>query len=111
MLKADLSEAGVASKDDSDREVDFHALRHTYITNLVKGGASPKIAQGLARHSKITLTMDTYTHINLHDQRGALDGLPLVSLGKDDQPQRQALPKTGTDDLPDSAYKPAYKKL
>ena len=37
---------------------DFHSFRHTFITNLVKGGASPKIAQGLARHSKITVTMD-----------------------------------------------------
>ena len=63
MMKADLIKAGIEYQDDSGRDVDFHALRHTYITNVVKGGASPKIAQALARHSKITLTMDTYGHL------------------------------------------------
>jgi len=44
-----------------------------YFTTMA--GASPKIAQGIARHSKISLTMDTYTHMNLHDHRAALQGL------------------------------------
>ena len=111
MIKADLTEAKIEYKDDADRTVDFHALRHTYITNVVKGGASPKIAQALARHSKITLTMDTYTHISLHDQRGALDALPVVPLGDDCQREKYALPKTGTDDQPVGIDPIAYKKL
>ena len=37
---------------------DFHALRHTFVSNL----ANSKMAQPLARHSTITLTMDRYTH-------------------------------------------------
>jgi integrase len=41
---------------------DFHALRHTFITMLSSSGVHPKIAQQLARHSTITLTMDRYSH-------------------------------------------------
>ena len=37
---------------------DFHALRHTFITNLCKADVSPKTAQMLARHSDISLTMN-----------------------------------------------------
>jgi integrase len=58
MIKSDLKAAGIEYEDDAGKTVDFHALRHTFITNLVRTGASPKIAQGLARHSKISLTMD-----------------------------------------------------
>ena len=39
----------------------FHALRHTFITNLARSGVHPKTAQSLARHSTITLTMDRYS--------------------------------------------------
>ena len=42
-------------RDDSGRFADFHALRHTFITNLATGGVHPKTAQTLARHSAITL--------------------------------------------------------
>jgi len=97
MLKDDLTAAGVDFEDDAGRTVDFHALRHTFITNLVKGGVTPKVAQGLARHSKITLTMDVYTHLTLSDQKGALDVLPTVP-GMGDNQEKQILRKTGTDD-------------
>ncbi len=100
------------------RLADFHSLRHTFISNLTKGGASPKVAQSLARHSTIGLTMDTYTHIGLFDERAALDSLPeLPSLdeSKNHRSNKAVALKTGTDDLPamndKSAYKPAYKKL
>ena len=53
----------LSDKDESGRWVDFHALRHTFITGLVTGGVNPKVAQTLARHSVITLTMDRYTHL------------------------------------------------
>ncbi len=112
MLKEDLAVAGIPYLDDADRVADFHALRHTYITNLVKGGASPKVVQSLARHSKITLTMDTYTHISLHDERGALDGLPdLPCLNKNVAENSKAAElKTGTDNQPVGAYKKLAKK-
>ncbi|MBW8036376.1 MAG: site-specific integrase, partial [Planctomycetes bacterium] len=113
MIYKDLELAGIERIDDSGRSIDFHALRHTFITNLVKGGASPKVAQGLARHSKITLTMDTYTHISLNDHRGALDLLPEINLNDDNKPYRQQseVKKTGTDDQPVVPYRPAYREL
>ena len=45
-------------RDSEGRAADFHALRHTYITNLTRGNVSPRTAQALARHSTITLTME-----------------------------------------------------
>jgi integrase len=63
-----------AEKDESRRFADFHALRHTFITGLVTG-LNPKVAQTLARHSVITLTMDRYTHLYQGNLSAALDVL------------------------------------
>lgn len=76
MLRRDLESAEISYKDETGKVADFHSLRHTYITNIVKTGASAKVAQNLARHSDIKLTMDTYTHLTLHDGKAALSGLP-----------------------------------
>jgi integrase/recombinase XerD len=55
---------------------DFHSLRHLFITNLERAGISTKMAQVLARHSDIRLTMNVYTHVELHDQAAAIEALP-----------------------------------
>ena len=52
-------------RDEAGRVFDFHSLRHQYVSNLAAAGIHPKIAQTLARHSTITLTMDRYTHLGL----------------------------------------------
>jgi integrase len=82
-------------RDDAGRVADFHALRHTFISNLASGGVHPKTAQRLARHSTITLTMDRYTHLRRDDLAAALDVLPNLS-----GPLRQAAMATGTDGKP-----------
>jgi hypothetical protein len=66
----------LAYVDANGRVFDFHALRHQFISNLAAAGVHPKVAQTLARHSTITLTMDRYTHLGLMDQTTALDKLP-----------------------------------
>ena len=66
----------LAYRDHSDRVADFHALRHTFISNLANGGVHPKDAQALARHSTITLTMDRYTHTARGKLATALEALP-----------------------------------
>jgi len=76
MLRGDLSDAGIEYRDDAGRVLDFHALRHTFITNLARGGVHPKIAQQLARHLTITLTMDRYSHTAVGDLSDALTVLP-----------------------------------
>jgi integrase len=78
--------------DDAGHYADFHALRHTFISNLASGGVHPKTAQRLARHSTITLTMDRYTHLRRDDLAEALTTLPDFS-----SPARQVAVATGTD--------------
>lgn len=51
-------------KDSKGLYADFHAMRHTFITNLCRANVSPKTAQALARHSDIRLTMNVYSHID-----------------------------------------------
>jgi integrase len=65
MLKRDLTATGIPHRDEDGLVVDFHALRHTFITNLVRAGVPPKFAQTLARHGSITPTMDRYYHVEL----------------------------------------------
>ena len=73
------SESSFLCPVDADGCVcDFHGLRHTFISNLAAGGVHPKVAQQLARHSTIGLTMDRYTHLRLSDMTAGLAALPLI---------------------------------
>jgi integrase len=76
MLRSDLEAAGIAYKDAEGGVVDFHALRHTFITLLVGSGASVKVAQVLARHSTPTLTIGRYAHADTADRQSALAAFP-----------------------------------
>jgi integrase len=58
------------------RKADFHALRHTFISNLAAGGVHPKIAQTLARHSTFALTMERYSHSDHDKELAAMRTLP-----------------------------------
>ncbi len=80
---------------ETDREghvVDFHGLRHTFITNLATSGVHPKVAQELARHSHIGLTKDRYTHAAWESMADALDRLPSIT-----PVERETQRATGTD--------------
>jgi integrase len=79
MLKRDLKRAGIPYADGQGRVVDFHALRHTFITQLARSGVHPAKAKELARHSTITLTMDVYSHVDANELRDALDSVPGLS--------------------------------
>ena len=60
----------------------FHMLRHTYTTNLLRGGASPRDVQELLGHAELSTTMNVYAHSNEEEKRRAaclldqLDGIP-----------------------------------
>lgn len=41
----------------------FHSLRHTHATMLLEAGANPKDIQKRLGHSKISTTLDTYSHV------------------------------------------------
>jgi len=70
-LYADLKAAGIES-ETADGEVDFHALRATYITSLARAGVSLAQAQKLARHSTPTLTANHYVKLELLDGQAAV---------------------------------------
>ncbi len=91
----------LAYKDETERYIDFHALRHTFITNLARGGVHPKQAQDLARHSDINLTMSRYSHTVIADRAAALEALPDLTTG----PEREQRRATGTyDTRPESLH-------
>lgn len=100
MLRKDLKAAGIPYVDDSGRYADFHALRHSFITHIAKGNQNVKVAQRLARHSDVNLTLGRYTHLLLTDEAEGLAALPeLPSLFDDHTGQKeQILGATGTDD-------------
>lgn len=62
-------------QDENGMYADFHANRHTFISNLAKSGVSPKVAQTLARHSDINLTMNVYSHVQMEEQAAAAAAL------------------------------------
>jgi len=66
----------LAHKNHAGLFADFHSLRHYFITSLERSGVSHKMAQTLARHSDIRLTLGVYTHVGLHDQSAAIASLP-----------------------------------
>ena len=83
MLRADLERAGVPYKTEAGY-ADFHSLRHSFISNLVRGGANPRAAMALARHSTIELTMNRYAHVLPSETVRALGTLPKQDGGQKD---------------------------
>ncbi|MFM9962257.1 MAG: tyrosine-type recombinase/integrase, partial [Planctomycetaceae bacterium] len=91
VLSRDRAIAGIAKRDDRGRVVDFHALRHTFGTNLSKAGVSPRVAQAAMRHSSIDLTMNVYTDPRLLDVQGAVESLPQISTTSEPNDNRQRM--------------------
>ena len=85
------------------RKVDFHALRYTFITNLIKAGETPAYVQRLARHSDINLTLRVYTDLGLAD----------LYHGRLRDSHESPLPATGTpnDAPPEQSDKPPDEYL
>ncbi len=92
MLRRDCEAAGVAYEDADGRVLDFHALRHTFITNVASSGASVKTIQDLARHSTPILTIGRYAHTTDAEKAAAIDALP------DLKPLDEVEQATGTND-------------
>ncbi|MBX9791378.1 MAG: site-specific integrase, partial [Pirellulales bacterium] len=90
MVKKDLERVGIPYENE-DGIADFHASgRHTYITQLLRHGATLPEAKELARHSDVNMTMK-YTHIGLNDQAKAVANLPAPARDKAEPAARPAL--------------------
>ena len=68
MMRLDLERAGIPYCDEEGLYADFHANRHTFISNLARAGVSPKLAQSVARHSDVNLTLGVYSHVHVDEQ-------------------------------------------
>jgi integrase len=89
MLKADLGDSKIEYTDASGRDCAFHALRHTFITNLALAGVHPAVAQELARHSSIELTMKYRTHVLHTSEVEAIDALRGLTYASQEDVQRR----------------------
>jgi integrase len=67
-LHDDCKAAGIDPKD-----LDFHALRHSFCSLLAEQGIRPEILMKLARHKDIATTMRFYVHFKPDDERAALE--------------------------------------
>lgn len=93
MLRADLEAEGIPYRDDVGRVVDFHALRVTFASLLLRAGVDVRTAKDLMRHSTIAMTADVYACTMRGSQSDAVKRLPDLSA-----PDRQIARATGTDD-------------
>lgn len=94
MIVRDLTGAGLPGFDARGGTLDFHALRHTYVTRIGRAGVGVKEVQSLARHASPHLTLGTYSHTDAarlldavarafpESTRVAHDRPPLVDLGR-----------------------------
>lgn len=89
MIKRDHAAAGIEYKTD-EGYADFHALRHTFGTNLYLAGVHPADAMILMRHSTITLTMNFYTHTTRASLQGIIDAQPDLTTGVPNECQKHA---------------------
>ncbi|QDV71741.1 Tn916 family transposase [Rosistilla carotiformis] len=70
------SDSNFLTYQDADGAfADFHSNRHTFVTNLALSATNPKIAQSLARHSDVNLTMNVYSHVQMEQKAAAVGRL------------------------------------
>ena len=57
MMRFDLEAAGIPYQDADGLYVDFHALRHSFITRAWESCETPAVVMSLARHRSLQMTM------------------------------------------------------
>jgi integrase len=50
-------------REETDKPVRFHDLRHTAATLLLAQGVDPRTIMETLGHSQISLTLNTYSHV------------------------------------------------
>ena len=78
-LRADLEAAEIPYRDGTGRRRDFHSFRLGFVTRLARAGVHPRVAQQLARHSTINLTMEVYTSLGEEAEVRAVESLPALT--------------------------------
>lgn len=106
MFRADLKRAGIAYRSAASDYADFHSLRHTYITRIVRVTQDLKMAQVLARHSTIQLTLNRYAHVWDDERHQAVNRLAVftpTAVGAEGCESTQILPEKQPLHTPSSA--------
>lgn len=93
-LKKYLERGGGRFIDGNNRRLDYHALRHTFKSNLDEAGCSEATKKALMRHSVSDVT-GGYSHPRLAELYEAVKRLPSPFITSTEQPQVR---KTGTTD-------------
>jgi len=78
MVRKDLADAGIPYSVDGPNGplfADFHALRHTYLTELLRNGVDLRTAQLLAGHGTPTQTA-RYSHRGFEDLSKVVQKMP-----------------------------------
>ena len=104
MLELDLQEAEIAPVDANGLVVDFHGHRTTFITELARSGVPPAVAQRLARHSDVNLTMRAYTKLQTSDLADAVAKLPSFDLHNSANENPRQLLSEDDQEVPDASF-------
>jgi len=92
-MKKDLERAQIPYIENG-RRADFHALRHTLATNLVRLNVAPRVAMQILRHSDISLTMNHYTDASQLPIMEAIEKLPTFGSADKERADTQRHPQT-----------------
>ena len=55
-----------------------HVCRHTFCRKMAKSGMNPKTLQYIMGHADISVTLNTYTHVNFEDAQNEMERLSSV---------------------------------
>jgi integrase len=72
----DLERAGIPYVDENGRYLDFHSLRATFATRLLRNGVLPSKAIRLTRHASVKTLEKHYDGLGLSDAEQAIRQLP-----------------------------------
>lgn len=77
MIQHDLRAAKIPFKT-AEGQVDFHSLRHSFATSLVRSGATQTEVQTLLDHCSPALSARYFRHLQTDELRGVVGKLPRV---------------------------------
>lgn len=65
MLKQDLNKvvAEIQKEHKDFKHITPHTFRHTFATRCIENGMSPQVLKTILGHSKLSMTMDLYSHV------------------------------------------------